>query len=68
MNLESGVLQVHVEDIIPNRFQPRLNFDEQGLKDNGVTSMIKATNKITLIVGTKSSELEKFIEENKRPE
>ena len=42
--------------------------DEQGLKDNGVTSMIKATNKITLIVGTKSSELEKFIEENKRPE
>ena len=42
--------------------------DEQGLKDNGVTSMSKATNKITLIVGTKSSELEKFIEENKRPE
>lgn len=33
MNLESGVLQVHVEDIIPNRFQPRLNFDEQGLKE-----------------------------------
>ena len=31
MNLESGVLQVHIEDIIPNRFQPRLNFDEQGL-------------------------------------
>ena len=33
MNLESGVLQIHVEDIIPNRFQPRLNFDEQGLKE-----------------------------------
>ncbi len=33
MNLESGVLQVHIEDIIPNRFQPRLNFDEQGLKE-----------------------------------
>ena len=33
MNLESGVLQVPVEDIIPNRFQPRLNFDEQGLKE-----------------------------------
>ena len=33
MNLESGVLQVHVEDIIPNRFQPRLTFDEQGLKE-----------------------------------
>ena len=33
MNLESGVLQVHIEDIIPNRFQPRLSFDEQGLKE-----------------------------------
>ncbi len=33
MNLESGVLQIHIEDIIPNRFQPRLNFDEQGLKE-----------------------------------
>ena len=33
MNLESGVLQVHVEDIIPNRFQPRLNFDEQALQE-----------------------------------
>ena len=33
MNLESQVLQVHIEDIIPNRFQPRLSFDEQGLKE-----------------------------------
>lgn len=33
MNLEDGVLQVHIEDIIPNRFQPRLTFDEQGLKE-----------------------------------
>ncbi len=33
MNLEAGVLQIHIEDIIPNRFQPRLNFDEQGLKE-----------------------------------
>lgn len=33
MNLETGVLQVHIEDIIPNRFQPRLTFDEQGLKE-----------------------------------
>ena len=33
MNLENTVLQVHVEDIIPNRFQPRLNFDEQGLQE-----------------------------------
>jgi len=33
MNLESGVLQIHIEDIIPNRFQPRLSFDEQALKE-----------------------------------
>ena len=33
MNLESEVLQVHVEDIIPNRFQPRLQFEEQALKE-----------------------------------
>lgn len=33
MNLESEVLQVNIDDIIPNRFQPRLAFDEQGLKE-----------------------------------
>ena len=33
MNLENTVLQVHVEDIIPNRFQPRLTFDENALKE-----------------------------------
>jgi ParB family chromosome partitioning protein len=33
MNLEQTVLQVHIEDIIPNRFQPRLSFDEQGLQE-----------------------------------
>ena len=33
MNFDSSVLQVPIEDIIPNRFQPRLNFDEQGLKE-----------------------------------
>jgi len=33
MNLEQTVLQVHIEDIIPNRFQPRLMFDEQGLQE-----------------------------------
>ena len=42
--------------------------DEANLKENGVTSMIKATNKITLIIGEKSKELEQFIENNKRPE
>ena len=33
MNKESQVLNVPIEDIIPNRFQPRLNFDEGGLKE-----------------------------------
>ena len=33
MNNESQVLNVPIEDIIPNRFQPRLNFDEDSLKE-----------------------------------
>ena len=33
MNLDQTVMQVHIEDIIPNRFQPRLNFDEQALQE-----------------------------------
>ena len=33
MQMESQVLQVNIDDIIPNRFQPRLAFDEQGLKE-----------------------------------
>ena len=32
-NLEETVLQVPIEDIIPNRFQPRLAFDDASLKD-----------------------------------
>ncbi len=31
--LEETVLQVPIEDIIPNRFQPRLAFDDDALKD-----------------------------------
>ena len=33
MKMEDNVLQVSVDDIIPNRFQPRLAFDEQGLNE-----------------------------------
>lgn len=33
MNIEQKVIQVSIEDIIPNRFQPRLAFDEEGLKE-----------------------------------
>jgi len=33
MNLEQNVQYINIEDIIPNRFQPRLTFDENGLKE-----------------------------------
>ncbi len=33
MNNDQKVEQIAIEDIIPNRFQPRLSFDEQGLKE-----------------------------------
>lgn len=33
MNTESQVLNVPIEDIIPNRFQPRLSFDETSLQE-----------------------------------
>ena len=33
MNIESQILNVPIEDIIPNRFQPRLNFDDAALKE-----------------------------------
>ncbi|MBE6143627.1 MAG: hypothetical protein E7177_06585 [Erysipelotrichaceae bacterium] len=41
--------------------------NEEKLKENGVTSLIRATNKVTLIIGEKSKDLEEFINENKRP-
>ena len=33
MDTEKNVLQVPIEDIIPNRFQPRLTFNEEGLNE-----------------------------------
>ncbi|MBQ6840881.1 MAG: ParB/RepB/Spo0J family partition protein [Bacilli bacterium] len=33
MNFDSSVLQVAIEDIIPNRFQPRLSFEDSSLKE-----------------------------------
>lgn len=33
MNNESQILQIPIEDIIPNRFQPRLNFDDSSLQE-----------------------------------
>lgn len=33
MNLDSEILQVPIEDIIPNRFQPRISFDDKALQE-----------------------------------
>ncbi len=33
MNLESNIQYINIEDILPNRFQPRLTFDETALKE-----------------------------------
>lgn len=33
MQMENQILQVPIEDIIPNRFQPRLSFDDASLAD-----------------------------------
>ncbi|MBE6148783.1 MAG: ParB/RepB/Spo0J family partition protein [Firmicutes bacterium] len=33
MNFDSSVLQVAIEDIIPNRFQPRLAFEDSSLRE-----------------------------------
>lgn len=33
MNHENEIVNVRIDEIIPNRFQPRLAFDEQALKD-----------------------------------
>jgi len=33
MNLEQSVLQIPIEEILPNRFQPRLTFDDRGLEE-----------------------------------
>lgn len=33
MNMEEKILQIPIEDIIPNRFQPRLTFDDAALQE-----------------------------------
>lgn len=33
VNLEQTILQIPIDEIIPNRFQPRLNFDDKGLEE-----------------------------------
>ena len=33
MNMDKNILEVSVKDIIPNRYQPRVNFEEEGLSE-----------------------------------
>ena len=33
VNLEQNILQIPIDEIIPNRFQPRLNFEDRGLEE-----------------------------------
>ena len=33
VNLEQNILQIPIDEIIPNRFQPRLQFDDRGLDE-----------------------------------
>lgn len=33
MNIDKNILEVPIEDIIPNRFQPRLQFNEEGINE-----------------------------------
>ena len=39
VNLEQNILQIPIDEIIPNRFQPRLQFDDRGLEE--LSSSIK---------------------------
>ena len=33
MDIDTGIVEINLEDIIPNRFQPRLTFDEKALNE-----------------------------------
>ena len=61
MQMESQVIQVNIDDIIPNRFQPRISFDEKALnelaasiKEHGIIQPLvlrKLGNKFEIIAG-----------------
>ena len=61
MQMESQVVQVSLDDIIPNRFQPRISFDEKALnelaasiKEHGIIQPLvlrKLGNKYEIIAG-----------------
>ena len=78
MNLEPNVLYVSIEDIIPNRFQPRLTFDENGLKElamsikeHGIIQPLVlrklANNKFEIIAGERRYKASQIAGLNKVP-
>ncbi|MBR1413681.1 MAG: ParB/RepB/Spo0J family partition protein [Bacilli bacterium] len=64
MNTENSILQIPVEDIIPNRFQPRLNFDDQGLQE--LSKSIKEHGIIQPLVVRKNGEKYEIIAGERR--
>lgn len=60
-NMEKEILEVSLEDIIPNRFQPRLSFDEdelnelaKSIRQHGIIQPLvlrKVGNKYEIIAG-----------------
>ena len=61
MKMEAQIRLVNVEDIIPNRFQPRLEFDQDALKElaesirvHGIIQPLvlrRVSNKFEIIAG-----------------
>ena len=54
MNENQEVVFLHLDDIIPNRFQPREVFDEKALKEVAIS--IKEHGVIQPIIGRKINE------------
>jgi len=64
MNFDSNVLQVAIEDIIPNRFQPRLSFEDSSL--NELSASIKQHGVIQPLVLRKNGEKYEIIAGERR--
>ena len=77
MNEKKEVLYVNIEDIIPNRFQPRLNFNEKGMnelalsiKQHGIIQPLivrKLADKYEIIAGERRYKAALLIGLNKIP-
>ena len=64
MNPTQQILQIPIEDIIPNRFQPRISFDEKAL--NELSASIKQHGIIQPLVVRKLGEKYEIIAGERR--